>query len=146
MQVPQTPPSQHLAECFLSGEEQENGWPRRTITLSWATARYPIQPAGWLKKLQTKQKHPAIINPVLDSIEAIVLDAMKHLDEPAYLGRLMDMNHCLLETLGVGHPQPQGWFLHTINRCIWCKDNRCRGGDVWSPLRQKYQGEDCRGH
>jgi len=41
----------------------------------------------------------------LDSIEAIVMDAMKHLDEPVYLGKLMDMNHNLLETLGVGHPQ-----------------------------------------
>ena len=57
------------------------------------------------KVAELKQKHPSIINPVLDSIEAIVLDAMKHLDEPAYSGKLMDMNHCLLETLGVGHPQ-----------------------------------------
>jgi mevalonate kinase len=57
------------------------------------------------KVAELKQKHPSIINPVLDSIEAIVMDAMKHLDEPVYLGKLMDMNHNLLETLGVGHPQ-----------------------------------------
>ncbi len=44
------------------------------------------------KVAELKQKHPSIINPVLDSIEAIVMDAMKHLDEPVYLGKLMDMN------------------------------------------------------
>ena len=32
------------------------------------------------------------------------MDAMKHLDEPPYLGKLMDMNHSLLEVLGIGHP------------------------------------------
>ncbi len=52
-----------------------------------------------------RQKNPAICTPLVDAIEAITLDAMKHLDEPAYLGRLMDMNHSLLEAIGVGHPQ-----------------------------------------
>jgi len=56
------------------------------------------------KVAELRQKHPQICDPVFDSIEAIVMDAMKHLDEPAYLGKLMDMNHSLLDTLGVGHP------------------------------------------
>jgi mevalonate kinase len=56
------------------------------------------------KVSELKLKYPQICDPVIDSIEAIVLDAMKHLDEPAYLGKLMDMNHSLLEVLGIGHP------------------------------------------
>ena len=56
------------------------------------------------KVSELKQKHQQICDPVIDSIGAIVLDAMKHLDEPMYLGKLMDMNHSLLEAIGVGHP------------------------------------------
>lgn len=57
------------------------------------------------KVAEFKGKNPKICEPVLDAIEALTLDAMKHLDEPPYLGRLMDMNHALLDVLGVGHPQ-----------------------------------------
>jgi mevalonate kinase len=57
------------------------------------------------KVAEFKAKNPGICEPVLDAIEALTLDAMKHLDEPSYLGRLMDMNHALLDVLGVGHPQ-----------------------------------------
>lgn len=57
------------------------------------------------KVADLKGKFPQICEPVLDAIEALTLDAMKHLDEPQYLGRLMDMNHALLDVLGVGHPQ-----------------------------------------
>jgi mevalonate kinase len=56
------------------------------------------------KVADLKARYPQICEPVLDAIEAITYDAMKHLDEPSYLGKLMDMNHSLLDTLGVGHP------------------------------------------
>ncbi len=52
-----------------------------------------------------KKKNPGIVNPVLDAIEAVSLSAIHHLDNPKELGRYMNMNHALLEVLGVGHPQ-----------------------------------------
>ncbi|HWQ68026.1 MAG TPA: mevalonate kinase [Methanospirillum sp.] len=56
------------------------------------------------KVADLKQKFPKVCEPVMDAIEALTFDAMKHLDEPPYLGKLMDMNHALLDVLGVGHP------------------------------------------
>jgi mevalonate kinase len=52
-----------------------------------------------------KKNHPAIVDPVLDAIEGVSMSAIHHLSNPRELGRYMDMNHALLEVLGVGHPQ-----------------------------------------
>jgi mevalonate kinase len=52
-----------------------------------------------------KKKHPEIVDPILDAIEGVSLSAIHHLNNPKELGRYMDMNHALLEALGVGHPQ-----------------------------------------
>jgi mevalonate kinase len=54
---------------------------------------------------ELKTKHPEIVDPVLDAIEGISMTAIHHLNNPRELGRYMDMNHALLEVLGVGHPQ-----------------------------------------
>jgi mevalonate kinase len=54
---------------------------------------------------ELKKKHPAIVEPVLDAIEGVSLSAIHHLNNPRELGRYLDMNHALLEVLGVGHPQ-----------------------------------------
>jgi len=54
---------------------------------------------------EQKKKHPEIVNPILDAIEGVSLSAIHHLNNPKELGRYMDMNHSLLEALGVGHPQ-----------------------------------------
>ena len=52
-----------------------------------------------------KKKHPQIVDSVLAAIEGVSLAAIHHLDDPKELGQYMNMNHSLLETLGVGHPQ-----------------------------------------
>jgi mevalonate kinase len=52
-----------------------------------------------------KENHPAIVDPVLDAIEGVSMSAIHHLNNPRELGRYMNMNHALLEVLGVGHPQ-----------------------------------------
>jgi mevalonate kinase len=52
-----------------------------------------------------KKKHPQIVDSVLAAIEGVSLAAIHHLNDPKELGQYMDMNHSLLETLGVGHPQ-----------------------------------------
>jgi mevalonate kinase len=54
---------------------------------------------------EQKKKHPEIVNPILDAIEGVSMSAIHHLNNPKELGRYMDMNHSLLEALGVGHPQ-----------------------------------------
>ncbi|PKL67967.1 MAG: mevalonate kinase [Methanomicrobiales archaeon HGW-Methanomicrobiales-1] len=52
-----------------------------------------------------KKKHPNIVDPVLDAIEGVSMSAIHHLNNPKELGKYMNMNHALLEVLGVGHPQ-----------------------------------------
>jgi mevalonate kinase len=54
---------------------------------------------------EQKRKHPDIVDPILDAIEGVSLSAIHHLNNPKELGRYMDINHALLEALGVGHPQ-----------------------------------------
>jgi mevalonate kinase len=67
--------------------------------VSHSTARLVEQVA------ELKKTHPGIVNPVLDAIEGVSMSAIHHLSNPRELGRYMDMNHALLEVLGVGHPQ-----------------------------------------
>jgi mevalonate kinase len=52
-----------------------------------------------------KKRHPTIVDPVLEAIEGVSMSAIHHLNNPKELGRYMNMNHALLEVLGVGHPQ-----------------------------------------
>src|SRR5512145_3411843 len=54
---------------------------------------------------ELKKTNPAIVDPVLDAIEGVSMSAIHHLSNPRELGRYMNMNHHLLEVLGVGHPQ-----------------------------------------
>lgn len=54
---------------------------------------------------ELKRTSPAIVDPVLDAIEGVTMSAIHHLSNPRELGRYMNMNHHLLEVLGVGHPQ-----------------------------------------
>jgi mevalonate kinase len=52
-----------------------------------------------------KKQNPEIVEPILDAIEGVSLAAIHYLSNPRELGRYMNMNHALLEALGVGHPQ-----------------------------------------
>lgn len=47
---------------------------------------------------------PDIVNPILDAIEAVTMRSMHVFQDQRALGRYMDINHELLEALGVGHP------------------------------------------
>jgi mevalonate kinase len=53
---------------------------------------------------ERKRVNPEICNPVLDAIGGVTIKAMHHINDPVELGELMNMNHSLLEVLGVGHP------------------------------------------
>lgn len=52
-----------------------------------------------------KKEDPQIVNPILDSIEGVCTRAIHSLSEPKILGKYMDINHSLLDALGVSHPQ-----------------------------------------
>ncbi|WP_292346651.1 MULTISPECIES: mevalonate kinase [unclassified Methanoregula] len=67
--------------------------------VSHSTARMVEQVAD------LKKASPKIVDPVLDAIEGVTMSAIHHLSNPRELGRYMNMNHHLLEVLGVGHPQ-----------------------------------------
>jgi len=67
--------------------------------ISHSTARM-VEQVGELKN-----NYPNIVDPVLDAIEGVSLSAIHYLSNPRELGRYMNMNHALLEVLGVGHPQ-----------------------------------------
>jgi len=53
---------------------------------------------------QFKEKEPLICEPIIDSIGNLSYQALQHMHDPLRLGELMDINHALLEALGVGHP------------------------------------------
>jgi len=47
---------------------------------------------------------PGVVGPVMDAIGSLTLEGVRTLDDPRSLGRLMDINHALLDAIGVGHP------------------------------------------
>ena len=51
-----------------------------------------------------QQRIPGVISPILDAIGALTLEGLRKLEEPKELGRLMNLNHALLDAIGVGHP------------------------------------------
>ena len=51
-----------------------------------------------------RERHPGIVNPILDAIGAVTQEALLQLHDPRVLGMLMNTNHALLDALGVGHP------------------------------------------
>jgi len=67
--------------------------------VSHSTARMVEQVAD------LKKHNPQIVDPILDAIEGVSLAAIHHLANHRELGRYMNMNHALLDALGVGHPQ-----------------------------------------
>ena len=50
-----------------------------------------------------RERRPDVISPILDAIGALTLEGLRRLDEPRELGRLMNVNHALLDAIGVGH-------------------------------------------
>ncbi|MBP2147077.1 mevalonate kinase [Methanofollis sp. W23] len=51
-----------------------------------------------------QRHHPEIVDPIMDAIGAVTTQAIKSINKPQQLGKCMDVNHALLEALGVGHP------------------------------------------
>lgn len=72
--------------------------------MSHSTAKM-VEMVGMFKK-----EDPEIVDPILESIEAICTKALHHLSDPKALGQYMNVNHALLDALGVSTP--------TLNRMV----------------------------
>jgi mevalonate kinase len=57
------------------------------------------------KVANLKYRFPSIVDPLLDAIGALTETSLHLLTDYRQMGRCMNMNHALLEALGVGHPQ-----------------------------------------
>jgi mevalonate kinase len=80
--------------------------PPQTIHLVVGDSLFSHSTARMVEQVgELKESHPNIVDPVLDAIEGVSMSAIHHLSNPRELGRYMNMNHALLEVLGVGHPQ-----------------------------------------
>jgi mevalonate kinase len=51
-----------------------------------------------------RKTDPRIVDPIFESIDALTTKALHCLSDPKKLGACMDINHALLDALGVGHP------------------------------------------
>ncbi|HMK16168.1 MAG TPA: mevalonate kinase [Methanomicrobiales archaeon] len=51
-----------------------------------------------------RERHPGIVNPLLDAIGEVTREALLQIHDLRALGNLMNTNHALLDALGVGHP------------------------------------------
>jgi mevalonate kinase len=51
-----------------------------------------------------RASNPLVVDPILDAIEAVTLRSLHNFSNLKLLGKYMDVNHALLEALGVGHP------------------------------------------
>ena len=75
-----------------------------------------------------KKSNPKIVDPILDAIEGVSLAAIHHLNNPKELGRYMNMNHALLDALGVGHPQLSRMVLAARSPGRMAQSHRVAGG------------------
>jgi len=56
------------------------------------------------KVAEFRRTNPLVVDPILDAIEAVTTRSMHNFNNLKVLGKYMDVNHSLLEALGVGHP------------------------------------------
>ncbi|MFA5395803.1 MAG: mevalonate kinase [Methanomicrobiales archaeon] len=66
--------------------------------ISHSTARMVAQVSKF------RETDPDVVNPILDAIEAVTNRSLHVFQDQKALGAYMDINHELLEALGVGHP------------------------------------------
>lgn len=90
---------------LVRGNEKRRLLPPQNFSLVIGNTLVSHSTSGMVGKVAELRKNsPDIANPILDSIAAITMRAMYNLDNQKELGNLMNMNHALLDALGVGHP------------------------------------------
>lgn len=53
---------------------------------------------------EAKKKRPEIYDPIIEAMGGVAMTALHSMSDPPQLGKLMNINHALLEAIGVGHP------------------------------------------
>ncbi|HJJ99148.1 MAG TPA: mevalonate kinase [Methanocorpusculum sp.] len=90
---------------FVRGNEKRRILPPQSFSLVIGNTLVSHSTSEMIRKVaELRKRSPDIVNPILDSIAAITTRAMYNLDNLEELGNLMNMNHALLDALGVGHP------------------------------------------
>lgn len=90
---------------LVRGNEKRRLLPPQNFSVVVGNTLVSHSTSEMVAKVADLRKHaPDIANPILDSISAITMQAMYNLDNQKELGSLMNMNHALLDALGVGHP------------------------------------------
>ena len=89
---------------FLWGPEKKR-LPPVNLPLIVGNSRVSHNTSLMVEKVaRERERHPGIMNPLLDAIGAVTQEALLGLYDLKALGGLMDTNHALLDALGVGHP------------------------------------------
>ncbi len=90
---------------LITGQSRRRLAPQNNLQVVIGNSQVPHNTAKMVEQVAClKKTNPEICNPVLDAIEGVTRTALHHLHDQTQLGRLMNMNHALLEALGVGHP------------------------------------------
>jgi mevalonate kinase len=89
---------------LVHGSERKR-LPPQNIPLVVGNSRVSHNTGKMVERVAREREiRPGVVNPVLDAIEAVTREALDALQDPPELGRLMNINHSLLEAIGVGHP------------------------------------------
>ncbi|HJK01572.1 MAG TPA: mevalonate kinase [Methanocorpusculum sp.] len=90
---------------LIRGNEKRRILPPQNFSVIIGNTLISHSSSEMIKKVANLRiNSPDIANPILDSIAAITMKAMYNLENQKELGYLMNMNHALLDALGVGHP------------------------------------------
>ncbi|HJJ88886.1 MAG TPA: mevalonate kinase [Methanocorpusculum sp.] len=90
---------------LIRGNEKRRILPPQNFSVIIGNTLISHSTSEMIKKVaDLRINSPDIANPILDSIAAITMKAMYNLENQKELGYLMNMNHALLDALGVGHP------------------------------------------
>ncbi|HJJ89670.1 MAG TPA: mevalonate kinase, partial [Methanocorpusculum sp.] len=90
---------------LICGNEKRRILPPQNFSVIIGNTLISHSTSEMIKKVaDLRINSPDIANPILDSIAAITMKAMYNLENQKELGYLMNMNHALLDALGVGHP------------------------------------------
>jgi mevalonate kinase len=89
---------------FIEGTEKRR-LPPVNLPLLVGNSRVSHNTSQMVEKVaRERERHPGIVNPLLDAIGGVTQEALRELHDLRALGNLMNTNHALLDALGVGHP------------------------------------------
>ncbi|HJJ36360.1 MAG TPA: mevalonate kinase [Methanocorpusculum sp.] len=90
---------------LIRGDEKRRLIPQENFSIVIGNSMISHHTSEQVRKVAQFRDHsPAIVNPIMDAIGAITMEAMHNFENPKELGTLMNRNQALLDALGVGHP------------------------------------------